>query len=366
MKNMLYKFILKNGSKVFAEMSECAKDNIVKYHDGCAAYAKMGDASFTTIGNNTINYNQVSSVEEIENPIENRFFKLKPEHIIALQKLNIKSFIENVDSFNIYLDTKRPFGNSDVFEDVFEILGINSNTIDEAYEVEFVNTDIAETIRNKREKAYEEAMLFLAELPIAYKVIMYHMTFVPGFYELPDTYEYSNVLLGYLKVKNFVTLRKSIKSIQRILFPTGFQEELSILINELFKIELGGNRAFEIAMKMVQYQYKDKPYFIHSFARILKIFNNNAPDNQKISITKDMIMNALKKNHIEILCNCGSKKVSLKIKKEIIEFKNYDWGNILLLDQIDKDKLSNIVYKNVCELLEKDPVLYYRMYLLLN
>lgn len=345
---MLYKFILKNGSKVFAEMSECAKDNIVKYHDGCAAYAKMGDVSFTTIGNNTINYNQVSSVEEIENPIENRLFKLKPEHIIALQKLNIKSFIENVDSFNIYLDTKRPFGNSDVFEDVFDILGV--------YEVEFVNTG----------KAYEEAMLFLAELPIAYKVIMYYMTFEPGYYKLPDTYKYHNVLLGYLKVKNFVTLRESIKSIQRILFSTGFQEELNILINELFKIEFGGNRAFEIAMKMVQFQYKNKPYFVHSFARILKIFNNNAPDNQKISITKDMIMNALKKNHIEILCNCGSKKVSLRIKKEIIEFKNYDWGNILLLDQIDKEKLSDIIYKNVCELLEKDPVLYYRMYLLLN
>lgn len=342
---MLYKFILKNGSKVFAEMSECAKDNIVKYHDGCAAYAKMGDASFTTIGNNTINYNQVSSVEEIENPIENRLFKLKPEHIIALQKLNIKSFIENVDSVNIYLDTKRPFGNSDVFEDVFNILGV--------YKVEFVN-------------AYEETMLFLAELPIAYKVIMYYMTFEPGYYKLPDTYKYHNVLLGYLKVKNFVTLRESIKSIQRILFPTGFQEELNILINELFKIEFGGNKAFEIAMKMVQFQYKNKPYFVHSFARILKIFNNNAPDNQKISITKDMIMDALKKNHIEILCNCGSKKVSLKIKKEIIEFKNYDWGNILLLDQIDKEKLSDIVYKNVCELLEKDPVLYYRMYLLLN
>lgn len=345
---MLYKFILKNGSEVFAEMSECAKDNIVKYHDGCAAYAKMGDASFITIGNNTINYNQVSSVEEIENPIENRLFKLKPEHIIALQKLNIKSFIENVDSFNIYLDTKRPFGNSDVFEDVFDILGV--------YEVEFVNTD----------KAYEEAMLFLAELPIAYKVIMYHMTFEPGYYKLPDTYKYHNVLLGYLKVKNFVTLRESIKSIQRILFPTGFQEELNILINELFKIELGGNRAFEIAMKMVQFQYKNKPYFVHSFARILKIFNSNAPDNQKISITKDMIMNALKKNHIEILCNCGSKKVSLRIKKEIIEFKNYDWGNILLLDQIDKEKLSNIIYKNVCELFKIDTVSYYRMYLLLN
>lgn len=342
---MLYKFILKNGSKVFAEMSECAKDNIVKYHDGCAAYAKMGDVSFTTIGNNTINYNQVSSVEEIENPIENRLFKLKPEHIIALQKLNIKSFIENVDSVNIYLDAKRPFGNSDVFEDVFNILDV--------YEVEFVN-------------AYEEAMLFLAELPIAYKVIMYYMTFEPGYYKLPDTYKYHNVLLGYLKVKNFVTLRESIKSIQRILFPTGFQEELNILINELFKIEFGGNKAFEIAMKMVQFQYKNKPYFVHSFARILKIFNNNAPDNQKISITKDMIMNALKKNHIEILCNCDSKKVSLKIKKEIIEFKNYDWGNIILLDQIDKEKLSDIIYKNVCELLEKDPVLYYRMYLLLN
>ncbi len=365
---MLYKLILKDGSEVFAEMSECAKDNIVKYHDGCAAYAKMGDASFTTIGNNTINYNQVSSVEEIENPIEKRLFELKPEHIKALKRLNIKSFVENVDSVNIYLDEKRPFGNSDVFGDVFEILGINENTIDEFYELQFVNTDIAETIRNKRNKAYEEAMLFLAELPIAYKVILYHMTFKPGYYRLPNTFEYSNVLLGFLKVKNFVTLRESIKSIQRqrITFPTGFQEDLSILTNELFKIEFGGNKTFKTAMKMVQYQYKDKPYFVHSFARILKILNNNAPDNQKISITKDMIMNALKKNHIEILCNCCSKKVSLKIKKEIIEFKNYDWENIFLLDQYDKEKLSDIVYKNICELLEKDPVSYYRMYLLLN
>lgn len=361
---MLYKLILKDGSEVFAEISECIKDNIFKY--GIEGYTQLGDVLIFTIEKKAVKYNEISSVEEVKNPIEKRFFKLKPEHIRALQRLNIKSFIENVDSVNIYLDTKRPFRNSDVFKDVFEILGINSNTIDEAYEVEFVNTDIAETIRNKREKAYEEAMLFLAELPIAYKVIMYHMTFEPGYYKLPDTYEYSNVLLGYLKVKNFVTLRKSIKSIQRILFSTGFQEELNILINELFKIEFGGNKAFEIAMKMVQFQYKNKPYFVHSFARILKIFNNNAPDNQKISITKDMIMNALKKNHIEILCNCGSKKVSLKIKKEIIEFKNYDWGNILLLDQIGKDKLSDIIYKNVCELLEKDPVLYYRMYLLLN
>ena len=361
---MLYKLILKDGSEVFAEISECTKDNIFKY--GIEGYTQLGDVLIFTIEKKAVKYKEIFSVEKVENPIEKRLFKLKPEHIRALQRLNIKSFIENVDSVNIYLDTKRPFGNSDVFEDVFEFFGINSNTIDEAYEVEFVNTDIAETIRNKREKAYEEAMLFLAELPIAYKVIMYHMTFEPGYYELPDTYECSNVLLGYLKVKNFVTLRESIKSIQRILFPTGFQEELNILMNELFKIEFVGNKAFEIAMKMVQFQYKNKPYFVHSYARILKIFNNNAPDNQKISITKDMIMNALKKNHIEILCNCGSKKVSLKIKKEIIEFKNYDWGNILLLDQIGKDKLSDIIYKNVCELLEKDPVLYYRMYLLLN
>ena len=326
----------------------------------------MEDVTIFTIEKKTVKYKEISSVEKVKIPIKNSLFELKPEHIKALKRLNIKSFIENVDSVNIYLDTKRPFGNSNVFEDVFEFLGINSNTIDEAYEVEFVNTDIAETIRNKRNKAYEKAMLFLAELPIAYKVIMYHMTFEPGYYELPNTYEYSNVLLGYLKVKNFVTLRESIISVQRTLFPRDFQEDLSILTNELFKIEFGGDKAFETAMKMVQYQYKNKPYFIHSFARILKIFNSNAPDNQKISITKDMIMNALKKNHIEILCNCDSKKVSLRIKKEIIEFKNYDWGNILLLDQIDKEKLSNIIYKNVCELFKIDTVSYYRMYLLLN
>ena len=349
---MLYKLILKDGSEVFAEMSEDAKDNIVKYHDGCVAYAKLGDVSFTTIGNNTINYNQVSSVEEIENPIENRLFKLKPEHIKALKRLNIKSFVENVDSVNICLDAKRPFGNSDVFGDVFDFLGINLHRIDE----------------DKQSAVYEKAMMFLAELPIAYKVIMHHMTFEPGYYELPDTYEYSNVLLDYLKVKNFVTLRETIKSIQRqrIVFTSLCQEEFDVLTNELFKIIFDGNKAFETAMKMVQYQYKDKPYWIYSYARILKIFNDDAPDNQKISISKDMIMNALSKNHIEIFYTCGSKKVSLKIKKEIIEFKNYDWGNILLLDQIDKDKLSDIVYKNVCELLEKEPVSYYRMYLLLN
>ncbi len=365
---MLYKLILKDGSEVFAEMSEDAKDNIVKYLDGIKNYTLLEDVTIFTIEKKTVKYKEISSVEKVKIPIKNRLFELKPEHIKALKRLNIKSFIENVDSVNIYIDTKRPFGNSNVFEDVFEFLGINSNTIDEAYEVEFVNNDIAETIKNKRNKAYEKAMLFLAELPIAYKVIMYHMTFEPGYYGLPDTYEYSNVLLGYLKVKNFVTLRESIKSIQRqrTLFPRDFQEDLSILTNELFKIEFGGDKAFETAMKMVQYQYKNKPYFIHSFARILKIFNSNAPDNQKISITKDMIMNALKKNHIEILCNCDSKKVSLKIKKEIIEFKNYDWGNILLLDQIDKEKLSNIIYKNVCELFKIDTVSYYRMYLLLN
>lgn len=357
---MLYKLILKDGSEVFAEMSEDAKDNIVKYLDNIKNYTQLEDVTIFTIEKKAVKYKEISFVEEAKFPIENRLFKLKPEHIKALQRLNIKSFIENVGSVNIYLDEKRPFGNSDVFEDVFEFLGINSNTIIEAYD------DIVETIRNKMSKAYEEAMLFLAELPIAYKVIMYYMTFEPGYYKLPDTYEYSNVLLGYLKVKNFVTLRESIKSIQRILFPSNFQEDLSILTNELFKIEFGGDKAFETAMKMVQYQYKDKPYWIYSYARILKIFNDDAPDNQKISISKDMIMNAQSKNHIEIFYTCGSKKVSLKIKKEIIEFKNYDWGNILLLDQIDKDKLSDIVYKNVCELLEKEPVSYYRMYLLLN
>lgn len=365
---MLYKLILKDGSEVFAEMSEDAKDNIVKYLDGIKDYTLLEDITIFTIKKKAVKYKEIISIEKVKIPIKNRLFELKAEHIKALKRLNIKSFIENVDSVNIYLDTKRTFGNSDVFEDIFEFLGINSNTVDEAYEAEFVNIDIAETIRNKKNKAYEEAMLFLAELPIAYKVIMYHMTFEPGYYELPDAYEYTNVLLGYLKVKNFVTLRESIKSIQRqrITFPTGFQEDLSILTNELFKIGFGGNKTFETAMKMVQYQYKDKPYFVYSFARILKIFNNDAPDSQKISISKDMIMNAMSKNHIEILHNCGSKKVSLKIKKEIIEFINYDWKNILLLDQYDKEKLSDIVYKNVCELLEIDPVSYYRMYLLLN
>lgn len=349
---MLYKFILKNGSKVFAEMSEDAKDNIVKYLDGIKNYTLLEDVTIFTIERKAVKYKEISSVEEVKIPIKNRLFELKPEHIKALKRLNIKSFIENVDSVNICLDAKRPFGNSDVFGDVFDFLGINLHRIDE----------------DKQSAVYEKAMMFLAELPIAYKVIMHHMTFEPGYYELPDTYEYSNVLLDYLKVKNFVTLRETIKSIQRqrIAFTSLCQEEFDVLTSGLFKIIFGGNKAFETAMKMVQYQYKDKPYWIYSYARILKIFNDDAPDNQKISISKDMIMNALSKNHIEILHNCGSKKVSLKIKKEIIEFENYDWENILLLDQYDKEKLSDIVYKNVCELLEIDPVSYYRMYLLLN
>ena len=345
---MLYKLILKNCSVFFAQMSADTKNNIVKYHDGRADYAKLGNVSITTLGNDTIKYNQVSSVEEVENPIDYMLFELKPEHIKALKRLNIKSFIENVDSVNIYLDEKRPFRNSDVFGDVFELLGITSE--------------------NKRNEADEKAMLFLAELPIAYKVIMYHMTFEPGWYRLPDTYEYSNVVLDYLRVKNFVALRKSIKSIQKreIFLPTDFQKEINVLTDELFKIEFGGNKAFKRAMKIVQYQYKYKSYWIYSYAKILKIFNDDAPDDQKISISKDMIKNALSKNCIEILHNCGSKKVSLKINTKFIEFPNYNWEDVFLQSQIDKDKLSDIVYKNVCELLEKDPVSYYRMYLLIN
>lgn len=351
---MLYKLILKDGSEVFAEMSECAKDNIVKYHDGCAAYAKMGDASFTTIGNNTINYNQVSSVEEIENPIDNMLFELKPEHIKALKRLNIKSFVENVDSVNIYLDEKRPFGNSDVFGDVFEFLGFDK--------IEFLDLD-----ENKRNEAYEKAMIFLAELPIAYKVIMDYETFNTGIYRLSSDDEYG-VLFYYKKVKNFVALRKSIKEFEKLktILDNYFKTTSDMLEKELFNITVSTDEPFSYAFDVISDFCRKEPYLIYLFAKILRIFNNNTPDEQKISISKDMIMNALKKNHIEILCNCGSKKVSLKIKKEIIEFKNYDWENILLLDQYDKEKLSDIVYKNVCELLEIDPVSYYRMYLLLN
>lgn len=46
---MLYKLILKDGSEVFAEMSEDAKDNIVKYLDGIKNYTLLEDVTIFTI-----------------------------------------------------------------------------------------------------------------------------------------------------------------------------------------------------------------------------------------------------------------------------------------------------------------------------
>lgn len=354
---MLYKFILKNGSKVFAEMSEDAKDNIVKYLDGIKDYTLLEDITIFTIEKKAVKYKEIFSVEEVENPIDNMLFELKPEHIKALKRLNIKSFVENIDSVNICLDTKRTFGNSDVFGDIFEFLDFDIYSL---FESDDFNEDNLISV-------YEKAMMFLAELPIAYKVIMDYETFNTGVYHLSSDDKYG-VLFYYNIVKNFVALRRSIKEFEELktVFDNYFKTTFDMLEKELFNITVSTDKPFSYAFDVISNFYRKKTYLVYSFAKILKIFNNNAPDNQKISITKDMIMNALKKNHIEILCNCGSKKVSLKIKKEIIEFKNYDWENILLLDQYDKEKLSDIVYKNVCELLEIDPVSYYRMYLLLN
>ncbi len=50
---MLYKLILKDGSEVFAEISECTKDNIFKY--GIEGYTQLGDVLIFTIEKFSLN-----------------------------------------------------------------------------------------------------------------------------------------------------------------------------------------------------------------------------------------------------------------------------------------------------------------------
>lgn len=97
-------------------------------------------------------------------------FQLKEEHIELVRRLNLKIYEEGTygHGFAPEIDPKRPFGNSYMLGDVFEIMKIRPDA-DGKYSED-------DTLA---------AYLLLAQLPAAYQAMMHHKTFHPGTYELP-------------------------------------------------------------------------------------------------------------------------------------------------------------------------------------
>jgi len=95
-------------------------------------------------------------------------FELKPEHV----KLLRNSFViwEDGEFGAATIDPKRPYGNSDVVEDILTILGLNP--------------ELAED-----EKYIEIATALHKETQQALQVILSSGSFEPGIYETPDQYE---------------------------------------------------------------------------------------------------------------------------------------------------------------------------------
>ena len=62
--------------------------------------------------------------------MENIKFELKKEHLLLIQEMNI-SYDSRSEFGALIVDPKRPYGNSDVYYDIADILGINSDKDDE-------------------------------------------------------------------------------------------------------------------------------------------------------------------------------------------------------------------------------------------
>lgn len=97
------------------------------------------------------------------------FFELKPEHLTLMRELSFQA--TNFSAYGYYLtpviDTKRPFGNSDVLGDVCSLIGCQADG-DGYYEV----ADL------------KRAVILLAELPLAIKYVINTQNFTPGKYIL--------------------------------------------------------------------------------------------------------------------------------------------------------------------------------------
>ena len=98
-------------------------------------------------------------------------FELKSAHIALIKRLNLKICQDyTYDNWLVpVIDTKRPFGNSDMLGDIFSFMGIEPDA----------NGNYSETDRIN-------AYLLLAELPAAMEAIMMYETFTPGIYEIDN------------------------------------------------------------------------------------------------------------------------------------------------------------------------------------
>ena len=97
-------------------------------------------------------------------------FTLTKTHINLITQLTIKQNQDHIYNIPVLpmIDEKRPFGNSYILGDVFEVMGL---TPDE-------NEDYTEI---QKQEAYQA----LIELPQAMRIILHYQTFTPGTYDVP-------------------------------------------------------------------------------------------------------------------------------------------------------------------------------------
>ena len=95
-------------------------------------------------------------------------FELKVEHIKLLREANINW--DDCEFGAPCIDPKRPFGNSDVYGDIVNILGM-PKVDDRNYE-----------------KVQEQLYLLHKDLETALEIILHNQTFKPGIYYKKDKY----------------------------------------------------------------------------------------------------------------------------------------------------------------------------------
>lgn len=97
-------------------------------------------------------------------------FMVTGEHIKLLQRLNIN---ENIHGGFPTVDPKRPFGNSDVYRDMAEIL-------------DHENTEDGE-ISPERQESYDE---LLSEMKTVLEILISNLSLFPGEYRQEFSYSY--------------------------------------------------------------------------------------------------------------------------------------------------------------------------------
>lgn len=101
------------------------------------------------------------------------YAELREEHIKLLNRLYFR-WENNSYEGNIASSSERPYGNSDIFDDIVEILGLypdmNPETYDEIYEEE-----------------YDSMMKWHKEMGMALRIVLSTKSFVPGLYVSNDS-----------------------------------------------------------------------------------------------------------------------------------------------------------------------------------